>query len=461
MKQPLQASNGSPKSRDKITVSIPINTSLDLLAEKSTGDHAKQPEMKKNGSSIVEKPEKEKGRVEQTPKFVLVREYLQKRYDFRINTILMNLEHRLKNERVWSVLNENDLICELLEAGFTGIDKMLLAFLASNHIARYNPCKVYFEGLDPWKPGDADHIAKLAGFVEAKDPDWFLLQFRKMLVRSAACVLGKIPFNKHCFTLVGKQNDGKTSFLRFLCPPALSDYFKENLDIQNKDGRLALCQNFFINLDELATLSRHDINQIKSFFTIDKVKERLPYARKPETFPRIASFVASTNKSEFLTDETGNVRWLVFETESIRHDNGGKNGYEANVNIDQVWAQVFYLLQSGFNFNLTPEELAKSELNNRNFQLTTAEMDLISRWYAPGKKTDVFLTAADIEEQLGSLTNGRVRVNRVNIGKALQMLGFEQCQKFIPAFKQQRKGYYVVQKFTVEEKTSIGDVTDE
>jgi predicted P-loop ATPase len=399
------------------------------------------PQVQPNEGQTDAKAQTEGDKVLTQNKFIKIREYLRNKYDFRLNIVSVNIEYKTKGAKDWKGLNENDLICELLEKGLNGVEKPFLSLLASSFVPRYDPIKEYFETLPAWEESEGDHIRKLAGFVKAKDQPWFELQFKKMLVRAIACAVGQAPFNKQCFTLVGKQNDGKTSWLRFLCPPTLSDYIKENLDIQSKDGRFALCQNLFVNLDELATFSKTDINQIKNFFTISTVKERLPYDKKPNVFNRRASFLASTNSSEFLTDETGNVRWIVFEIDGILHNNGGPNGYNAQVDINQVWAQAYALFKSGFVYQLTDAELVKSEDNNRNFQVITAEMELIQLHYVPGDENDTFLMTTQIAEELLMVT--KQSLNLRNVGKALKKLGFQQRQKFIKEKGYQIKGYFL------------------
>lgn len=269
-----------------------------------------------------------------------------------------------------------------------------------------------------------------------------------MLVRSVACAIGEAKFNKQCFVLYGKQNDGKTSFLRFLCPPALRDYYKENIDFENKDGRIALGENFLINLDELSSLSKQDTNKFKAYLTEERVKIRRPYAERETQIRRRASFLGSTNQNEFLTDVTGNVRWLVFETESINHDSGGPNGYSANVDINTVWAQAYALLKSGFRYELTREELIRSEGNNRQHQRTTAEIDLINHYFQPSEKGVAkaeFLTATEITRRLNILTEGKVRLNDNNVGKALTLLGYQQVSARRIAGMFPVKGYWVTQ----------------
>lgn len=383
-------------------------------------------------------------------KFQQIKKHISDRYDFRLNEISIEIEYRRKGMKEYNVLNENDLIIELLESGYSSPDSQLMALLKSSFVPRYNPFQEYVNNLIPWNESQPDYITTLAKYVRAKDQEWFNLQFKKMLVRSLACALNVIPFNKHCFTLIGKQNDGKTSFLRFLCPDKLSDYQKENLDIHNKDGRISLCQNMFINLDELANFSKYDINKTKAFFTMEKVKERLPYDRKASNHLRRASFLASTNSNEFLTDETGNVRWLVFEIDGVYHDNGGKHGYNENINIDLVYSQAYHLLKSGFNFKMSIDDIRKSEDNNRNYQVVTFEQEIIQQLFTPASKEDngaQFLTTTEIAQAI-ELKTTRVKIMRKNVGKALKVLGFEQSQKYFKeingkAVNQQRKGYYV------------------
>ena len=89
------------------------------------------------------------------------------------------------------------------------------------------------------------------------------------------------------------QNSGKTTFIRFLCPPALKNYMTENISF-DKDSLIALIENFIINLDELATFSKVEINSLKSILSKSFIKERHPFERKAKKLSRRASFIGST-----------------------------------------------------------------------------------------------------------------------------------------------------------------------
>lgn len=378
-------------------------------------------------------------------KFSQIKEYLFSKYRFRLNVLSNEIEYNCEDFEEWQILNENDLVVELYENGFNAVEKMLLALLRSSHVPKHDPIIDYFESLPSWDKSQPDYITMLASYVDAKDQKWFNLQLKKMLVRSIACATNKIPFNKHCFVLHGKQHNGKTSFLRFLCPPLLKKYYKENVDVRNKDGRLALSQNIFINLDELAAIEKQDINRIKAWFTYEKIKDRLPYGKREISFPRRASFLASTNELEFLTDKTGNVRWLIFEINKIHHDKGGVKGYAKNIDINLVYSQAYALLQSGFNYKLTSRELAKSERNNRKFQVVSMEEELIQERFLPAEKDQEgteFMTTTKIHNEIEKVTRTRITIKAV--GVALRSLGFKQEQEYNSKKKYQEKGYFIL-----------------
>lgn len=380
------------------------------------------------------------------PKFLRIKHLLSERYDFRFNSVSLDIEISKKDKNDFQVLNENDLVCELLEAGFAGVETPLMALLRSSFVPQYDPFKEYFEGLPEWMEGDKDYIEELAGFIDAKDQEWFNSQFKKMLVRTVACSIHHIPFNKQCFIFKGWQNDGKTTFVRFLCPPKLREYITETIDVNNKDGRLALCLNFIINLDELSKLPRNEVNKVKALITVQGVKERLPYDRKPTKILRRASFFGSTNDDEFLTDSTGNVRWLVMELNKngVKHGNGGENGYNQQIDIDMVYAQAYALLKSGFQFEMTKQEIEFSEKNNQGFQVLSIEQELIQKFFIPASKDEEgaeFLNATDILKTIEQEVKNTL--NNYSIGKALKILGFERTQKFSKNHGYQIKGYWI------------------
>jgi predicted P-loop ATPase len=379
---------------------------------------------------------------EKTPKIVQIRNYLNSKYDFRNNTVSNEFECKPKEKKDYQVLNENNLLVELLERGLNGVEKPLIALLKSDFTNKYDPIQDYCKHLPKWTPEQPDYITELANYVKAKDQHWFNYQFKKALVRVLSCGLGRIAFNKQCFTLVGGQNAGKSSFVRFLCPQALSKHITDDIDFQNKDGRISLCTNLIINLDELDGMPRKEVAQVKKFMTIDRVKARLPYDRTDSYLERRASFFASTNEGEFLTDTTGNVRWLVFPIHTIKHDNGGKNGYSKNIDIDLVYSQAYYLLNNGFEYLVTKQDLEQSETNNKSHLISSIEQDIIQEYLEPSdKENGFFATTGMIYNKVSELVT--VKLNSKKFGEALRILGFEPVSYRTKEKSYPQKGYFV------------------
>ena len=379
------------------------------------------------------------------PRINEIENYLLGRYDIRINVITNTIESKPKAETTYNQVSEMELKYELYKEGQSKFDGELKAILGSKAIQKFDPIKEYFETLPKWNDTEPDYIKALSSYCQTDDQPWFEYMFKKHLVRMVAQATNKIEFNKHCLTLVGKQNDGKTSFFNFLVPPALKNYYRDTFDFNgSKDGKFSLVQNFLINLDELAQFDKKDLNkEFKSILTTSIVKFRLLFHNSETPHLRRASFVATTNEIEFLTDETGNVRWIPFVVKSINHDFGGKNGYSANIDIDKVWGQAYSLLMNGFKCQLDNAEINQLEILNRRFIKVSTEADVISRFLKPAQKHEQnaeFLQSFEICQYLKQETTLVLHSNQV--GKALTQLGFERTSHRNE--KWGVKGYFVL-----------------
>lgn len=382
------------------------------------------------------------------PLITRVESYINRRYVIRYNVISNQFQcRRNEDESRYELMNENNILRDLRTHHFNYPMSNLIELLKSDFVMQYNPFREYFEKLPKWD-GHTDHIGNLAKYIELEDEsdrDRFKRMFRKMFIRSIACSFEE-AFNKHAFILVHEQqSSGKTTFLRWLCPDSLKDYYTEHLSL-DKDGMIALTENFIINMDELSTLSKYEINSLKSLLSKDKVKVRIPYERRPSILQRRCNFIGSTNRREFLTDETGNVRWICFVIKSINWN------YMKEVDIDQVWAQAYHAKEeTREDYQLTAAEILENEDANRSFILRTPEMELIQKYYEPsedGKHGAQFLTATDILKFLQSKVS--MKINNVNVGKAMSILGFRRDQRFQYEKQYQIKGYWVYEKSDID-----------
>lgn len=375
--------------------------------------------------------------------------YLQEHYDIQYNNVKNEIEVKRKNEQQFRELNENDLWREFQHNKIPFSKNKTIDLLKSSFVQPYDPFMQYFETLKKWD-GKTNHILNLANYVQLKDESrapHFYNHLKKHLIRAVRCALDPLYFNKHALILVhDSQNSGKTTFCRFLCPPALHDYYTENISI-DKDGLIAITENFIINLDELATLSKADINALKSIISKVDVKIRRPYDRKATTSPRRCTFVGSTNQVEFLSDTTGNVRWICFEIAAIDWS------YSQAIDINKLWAQAYALYVKGEQHQLTADEIRDNESANETFRLISMEEELLSRTYAPAYKHTpgaTFITTTEIINQLQKQVDNAVKLTSNAMGRALNKLGFVKSQ--IPGPQFPVKGYYVKRNDPMENK---------
>ena len=346
--------------------------------------------------------------------------YLDEKYNIRFNTIALELEIQLKEQvGTWTVLNINSLLIELAQSGIEINMNKLEILVRSHMIQQYNPIREYFENLETWD--GIDYIKKLSQYLKTNDDEAFYYHFEKWLTRAVLCSLTKGYVNKQSLVLASHQNSGKSSFLRFLIPPKLENYYTENISI-DKDGIISICKNLICNLDELAVLSKSDVNTLKSFISKSSANIRLPYARKAEFLERICSFVGSTNRTDFLTDETGSIRWLIFEVYSFDFE------YSKEIEMDKVWAQAYFNAFERKNYNpeLTAEDLIENEKRNEKFKQVSLEQEILISHFEKSENKNDFLTATEIMLAMSNALG--VRMNNVKIGKALTALSFERIK---------------------------------
>jgi predicted P-loop ATPase len=373
-------------------------------------------------------------------KITMLQDYLvEKDIGLNRNEITLDIEYSRGIEV--GMLNENTLFCNLDIAEINIGMNYITAFLLSDLIETNNPFMEYFDKVEGLynEEIDGDLIDLLASYIGAKDQERFNSSFKKMLVRTIASALDNSVFNKHIFVLVqAEQNSGKTSFLRWLVPPDLAKYYQENIET-NKDGEIALAENFIVNYDELASFQKREINALKSFISKDYIKVRPPYLRKPIRVPRRANFVGSTNLTTFLNDPTGSVRWICHEINNINW------AYKTDFKIDEIWSQAYELYKSGFPYQLTKDEVEGNEIANSSFQISTPEAELISKHFYPGSEDDyhMFLNATEVYRIIKVLYSAIFNVSVSQIGRALSSQGFIQHSKYKADMGYTEKGYYI------------------
>ena len=250
--------------------------------------------------------------------------------------------------------------------------------------------------------------------------------FKKWFVSMVASWMKDEVVNHTVLVLVGRQGIFKTTWLDHLIPPALRSYCsKLPLSGQiSKDDRLRLCENAMLNIDELDAICGREMNIVKSLITSTDVNERAAYGRLKERRVRLASFCASTNKREFLTDVTGNRRWLPFEVENIQ------NPFHTTLPYEQIYAQAKFLIEQGwFIYWFDLEEIEQLEKHNEDFRVQDNEEQLLPILFdVPAEGKGEFMTNAEISDHLVTYGNIKKPMCTSRLGMLMKRLGYKNVQ---------------------------------
>ena len=250
----------------------------------------------------------------------------------------------------------------------------------------------------------------------------FYWALHKWLVACVATWMSDLSSNHEIFVLIGSQGIYKTTFFRHLLPPQLRMYFWENAhnSFASKDDHLALAENCLVEIEEIDLQNPRDISELKALATSEKVKERRPYARFREEKHRLASFCGSGNQQHFLSDDTGNRRWLCFKVDHIDDPRTWALDY------DQLYAQLRDELRQGFRYWFDPDEQRIVEQQNQAFRIESDEEQLIRSRLRPPRTTDkiTLMNAASICQFINGGVVGRGLSTR-KISVIMVKMGFK------------------------------------
>ena len=293
--------------------------------------------------------------------------------------------------------------------------------IESDFVPEYHPFRYYLDHLPPWNGRD-DYLLELSLSVCVKGDEQDQWQFagylRKWMVGMVAGWVDDAVVNNVILVLIGEQGSYKTTWFNYLLPPELKQYFytKTNAQRMGRDELLALAQYGLVCCEELDTMRPSELNQLKAAVTMPSIDERAAYAHFHEHRKHIASFCGTGNNVQFLSDPTGNRRWLPFEVESITSPREVPFDYEG------VSAQAYALYREGFRFWFSREEILKLAVHNRQFETPRLEEELVQLYFRtpgqnePGEFVSVAyalqLISANISQKLSTVALGRAFVNQ-------------------------------------------------
>ena len=324
--------------------------------------------------------------------------------------------------------------------------------IESDYVADYDPFRFYMDNLPLWNEDKDDYIMELAMSVivkgEAEEQMLFCQCLKKWLVGMVACWLDPKVVNNVILVLIGAQGSYKTTWFSYLLPPELRAYFriKTNASRMTKDDLLALTQYGLVCYEELDTMGNRELNELKSAVTMPTIDERPAYGRYHEHRRHLASFCGTGNNVQFLSDPTGNRRWLPFEVDSIMSPRMFPFNYEG------IYSQARRLYRDGFQYWFSQAEIQRLNSHNRQFETPRLETELVDIYFRKPNEheTGEFMPVARAMQIIGG--NTTQKLSAVMIGRAFTELGYE-CRR-----TNHSRGYLVVQRSGLEIKERMKDM---
>lgn len=365
-------------------------------------------------------------------------EFMQRRYEFRFNTMTTMTEYRERNAfcfyfRPLTNRVRNSIAMNARQEGLNLWDRDVIRYLDSDRIPLYNPIEDFLFGLDIRWDG-RDRIRELAKRVPCDNrhwPDLFYRWFLNMVAhwrqtdrKYANCT---VPL------LVGPQAYRKSTFCRSLLPPELQAYYTDRIDFSNKrDAELSLNRFALINMDEFDQNGASQQAFLKHIIQKPTINIRRPHGTATQEMRRYASFIGTSNHKDLLTDTSGSRRYIVvYLTGPIDC---------SPIDYEQLYAQAMHDLSKGERHWFDTEEEKVMTEHNQEFQVMSVAEQLYHEYFRAAEEGEEYeqLMAIEILEQLKRDSKMNVSIcSIVEFGRILQ-------KNKVPSVHTKRGNFYKV-----------------
>lgn len=364
---------------------------------------------------------------------------LESRYDFRYNTVMKYVEY-LPKDKGWYGYRpveprvQKRMTLEVQLADIRVSIKDVRNFLESDYIKNYNPIEEYlFQCYDKWD--GKDHIRALARTVPTANPhwaDWFYTWFLGMVDQWRGYSHRQYG-NSVAPLLISKQGYNKSTFCRRLLPPELQWGYSDNLILSEKrQVYQAMAQFMVINLDEFNQISPQ-VQQgfLKNLIQLPTLKYKPPYGSHVMEFPRLASFIATSNMKDILSDPSGNRRFIGVELT-------GPIDVSVRPNYQQLFAQALSALNNGEKSYFEAQQVKLIMKSNSQFEIIQPIDQYFQLYFelVEDEKEGDYLTAAEIFDYLKKQIGSSLKVNSLmGFGRKLANMSELKHKRFADGMK--------------------------
>ena len=368
-----------------------------------------------------------------------LQKFLLSRFDFRHNQLTGVTEYRPKGNagKEFHPVDERNLNGMIVDARLKGIacwNSMVPTLVLSDKVEDYHPFRLYMDELPSWD--GTDRVTPLLARVS--DDALWIKGGRYWLRALTAQWMGLE--RTHANTLVpvlvsSEQGLGKSTFCRSLLPDSLRTYYLDNLNLApGSSPEKKLVKTGLINLDEFDKISEKRQPDLKNLLQMMSVPvyrgKHLGYV----TEPRLASFIATTNSRQILSDPTGSRRFLCVEvTDMISCE---------NIEHKQLYAQLKQEVLAGERDYLNKEEEKEVQRRNKAYYRQSPMEDVFHACFRRPKPEEDgdWMTAAEIFRLMTKRNASALRgISAKQLSYRLTAMGFK------PKHTMHGNFYHVVQ----------------
>ena len=352
--------------------------------------------------------------------------FMETTYDFRFNLLTEETEYRTQGTNTstaYRIADQRALNSLCMEAKTRGIacwDRDISRYIHSYSVKEYHPFTSYMDNLPDWD--GTDRLENLARRVSG-NPLWMKGFRRWMLAMTAQWMqLDHLHGNSVAPVLISrKQGRQKSTFCKLLLPAVLQRYYTDSIDL-NAPTQMERKLSLFglVNLDEFDKIPPKKMPLLKNLMQMAELNIRKAYQKSYASLPRMASFIATSNQKELLSDPSGSRRFLCIEVEEKIDC--------SPIDHDQIYVQLKTCLSGGERYWFTSREEAEIMASNAKFYKQTIEEDIFHSCFRQASKSEhpLLLSAAEIFERMKKQNPAAMLGTTANrIGPFLNNLGIE------------------------------------
>lgn len=225
--------------------------------------------------------------------------------------------------------------------GLTGKEKIADALTAVLTRHSYHPIRDYLNGLT-WD-GTPRLERLIIDYIGAEDTELNRVMTRKHFTAAVTRVFKPGCKYDYCLVMTGPEGAGKSTLLNKMG----GQWFNDSITTtEGKEGMDQLRRAWIIEMGELASIKRSDVESIKAYLSKRVDIYRAAYARRTAEHPRQCIFCGTTNEALFLKGDNGNRRfWVIAVDPTLRKYSAWQDAI--NRDRDQLWAEAMHYYQQG------------------------------------------------------------------------------------------------------------------